>query len=300
MPNQKIILFVYSQLGFDTLKHLYEKGFNITAVFTHEDSAHEHIWFPSVKEYAAKNNIKVFTPEKSELSNYAEKIKELSPNIILSVYYRFLIPVNILHVPRHGAFNIHGSLLPQFRGKAPVNWALLKGAKETGLTLHEMVEKPDAGAIVSQKKCAIDLFDTAGIVTEKLRPLLIEILSENMEKLVSGKSEKHFMDINKGSYFSGRTAKDGEIFPDKMDDFEAHNLVRAVQPSPQFPASFLTDKSGEKFIEIYQTTPLEEPKNKRGLSQSKQNFFLYRDKENQFWIKCTNDSWLKVLKYNIT
>lgn len=296
MPNKKIVLFVYSQLGFDTLKHLFEKGYNIAAIFTHEDLSNEHIWFPSVLDYARCHNIQTFTAEKSDLSQYAEILKNINPHIILSVYYRYLIPMEILNITKHGAYNIHGSLLPHFRGKAPINWAILKGAKETGLTLHEMVEKPDAGCIVDQKKCMIDLFDTAGDIVEKLRPLSISLLEDNIEALLNGTVQKTPLNIEEGSYFSGRSEKDSGIHPETMNSMDIHNLVRALQPSPQYPAAFLAShKENENRLLIHKTTPLEEPISQdlvADISFSR----LYYDVKKTPWLLCKGNTWLKILE----
>jgi methionyl-tRNA formyltransferase len=296
MINKKIVLFVYSQFGFDTLKHLFEKGYNISAVFTHADSQSEHIWFPSVLKYATAQSIPVLTPEKSELIQYVQTLKKNNPEIILSVYYRYLIPLSILSIPAHGAYNIHGSLLPHFRGKAPVNWAILKGATETGLTLHEMVEKPDAGGIVDQRKCTIDLFDTAGSIVEKMQPMVTAILDENIDALLNGTAKKTPLNIQAGSYFSGRTEKDGEIKPDTMNNFDAHNLVRALQPSPQYPAAFLISKDNfQSKIFIYKTTPFEQPDPQNLVADEHINHLYYDNKQTP-WLLCKSNTWLKIME----
>lgn len=296
MFNKKIVLFVYSQLGFDALKCLFEKGYNIAAVFTHEDSKSEHIWFSSVRDYAKHNEIDVFTPEKNELPHFTSLLQDINPHIILSVYYRYLIPMEILNIPKYGAYNIHGSLLPYFRGKAPVNWAILKGAKETGLTLHQMVEKPDAGGIIDQKKCAINLFDTAGYIVEKFHPLLIDILDENICNLLNNSAKKRYFNIQDGSYFSGRSQKDSQIHPEAMDNFEVHNLVRALQPSPQYPGAFLAyNDSNMGMLLIEKTTPLEQP-NLQNLIADNHIDCLYFDDNKTPWLRCKGNTWLKILK----
>ena len=296
MLDKKIILFVYSQFGFDTLKHLFEKVYTIAAVFTHTDNKSEHIWFPSVIDYAKSCGIPVFISEKHDLNQHIQMLKDINPHIILSVYYRYLIPLSILGIPAYGAYNIHGSILPHFRGKAPVNWAILKGATETGLTLHEMVEKPDAGGIIDQKKCIINLFDTAGDIVDKMKPMLITMLDDNIDTLLNGTAQKTPFNIQDGSYFSGRTEKDGEINPDTMNNFDVHNLVRSLQPSPQYPAAFLTSHNNiEAKLLIHKTTPLEQPDSQNLVADDHFNHLYYENKKTP-WLLCKGNTWLKIIR----
>lgn len=299
MNNKKIILFAYSQLGFDALSYLYKNNYHIACIFTHEDdSKKEHIWFSSAKDFALQNKIPVKTPPQEDLHTYKKYIQQLNPCIILSTYYRYMIPMDILNIPLYGSFNIHGSLLPHYRGRAPVNWAILNGEKKTGLTLHEMVEKPDAGAIIDQKECTIDLFDTAGDITKKLSPLLHQLLKDNIDNILLNQIIKKPFDIQTGSYYSGRSQKDSEIHVDQMEAYAVHNLVRALQPSPQYPAAYIENNHSKMLI--HQTNPLLE--NKTPLPKMKKNKLfshVYTDDQENIWLLCNHRTWLKIEKHDI-
>ena len=149
MPDKPTILvFAYHNVGHEGLDVLIKRRDNIIAVITHEDNPNEDIWFRSAAALAKQNNIPVYTPESVSIPEWISRIREWNPELIFSFYYRNMIKEKILNVPRLGAFNMHGSLLPKYRGRAPVNWAVLNGERETGATLHVMVKRPDAGDIV--------------------------------------------------------------------------------------------------------------------------------------------------------
>ncbi|MFR5881638.1 MAG: formyltransferase family protein [Cloacibacillus evryensis] len=152
MTRPRTVIFAYSEVGCLCLEELIKDGANVAAVFTHEDDPHENIWFHSVKEIAEKNGIPVRTPKKLE-ADEIEYFNSLAPELVLSFYYRALIPKAVLDAPRLGAYNLHGALLPKYRGRACVNWAVLNGERETGATLHVMTERADRGDIVDRQAC---------------------------------------------------------------------------------------------------------------------------------------------------
>lgn len=160
MDRAKIVLFAYSEVGCLCLEELIKKGANVAAVFTHNDDPGEEIWFRSVRAIAGKKGIPVHTPQKLGAQE-TDYLRSLKPELILSCYYRALIPKAVLDMPRLGAYNIHGALLPKYRGRACVNWAVLNGEKETGATLHVMTERADRGDIVDQERVPIEFTDTA-------------------------------------------------------------------------------------------------------------------------------------------
>ena len=137
--------------GVRCLKVLQSMGAEIELVVTHRDDPNEHRWYGSVAETAAGFGIPVIEPDSAADPALLQRLRELRPDFIFSFYYRHMIGTQLLATARRGALNMHGSLLPKFRGRAPVNWAVAKGATETGATLHYMVEKPDAGEIVGQQ-----------------------------------------------------------------------------------------------------------------------------------------------------
>src|SRR5688572_1823878 len=157
----RIVFFGYSEVGCDCLTFLLERGANVVALITHQDSPTETIWFRTPAAAARARGVPVFTPEDVNTPEWIERIAALGPDLILSAYYRHMISMKIITLARLGAFNLHGSLLPKYRGRAPINWAVLHGESRLGMTLHRMVKRADAGAIVDQESVELGPRDTA-------------------------------------------------------------------------------------------------------------------------------------------
>jgi methionyl-tRNA formyltransferase len=155
-----------------------------------------------------------------------------------------MIPVPVLEIAPRGAFNMHGSLLPKYRGRVPVNWAVLNGETETGATLHEMALKPDAGAIVDQTSVPILPDDTAGEVFEKVTVAAEQTLWRCLPGLLAGTAERRLNDLGAGSYFGGRKPEDGRIDWSKPAR-DVYNLIRAV--APPYPGAF-TESAGHRWV----------------------------------------------------
>lgn len=153
--------------------------------------------------------------------------------MLFSFYYRHMLPASILEVAP--AYNMHGSLLPQFRGRAPVNWAVLHGAPQTGATLHEMTVKPDAGAIVAQTAVPILPDDTAFEVFGKVTVAAEQTLWNVLPALLDGTAPRQLNDLRQGGYFGGRKPEDGRI-DWKLPAQQVYNLHRAV--APPYPGAF--------------------------------------------------------------
>jgi methionyl-tRNA formyltransferase len=215
------------------MEAILKMGAPIAALLTHRDDPHEEIWWSSCAELAARHRIPVHIDESVESA--AATIGELKPSIIYSFSYRHLIPENMLALAPLGAFNLHPSLLPGYRGRAPVNWVLVNGELETGVTLHHMVARADAGDIVGQRAVAIDDSDNALTLYRKLVPLGVELIEDLHPKIVAGTAPRRKMDISKGSYFGRRKPEDGRIdwqWPARR----IFNLVRAV--THPYPGAF--------------------------------------------------------------
>ncbi|RLC07758.1 MAG: bifunctional UDP-glucuronic acid oxidase/UDP-4-amino-4-deoxy-L-arabinose formyltransferase, partial [Deltaproteobacteria bacterium] len=166
---------------------------------------------------------------------WANKIKTIKPDIIFSFYYRKLVGEDILAIPNAGCLNLHGSLLPAYRGRAPVNWVLVNGETETGVTLHYMTKRPDAGDIVSQKKIVISDDDTALTLHKKTAVAASEMLDNILPQLKTGTAPRHPQDDTGASYFGRRSPGDGEIDWTRPAS-EIRNLIRAV--SHPYPGAF--------------------------------------------------------------
>ena len=241
----KAVVFAYHNMGIAGLEALVKHGFDIAAVFTHEDDPDENCWFGSVKDWAVKKNITVYTAEEVNEPQWITKITGLRPDIIFSFYYRKMICREILEIPRLGAFNLHGSLLPAYRGRCPVNWVLINGEKRTGVTLHYMIDKPDAGDIVGQKAVAIDFPDTAKTLYDKLCGAAKELLGELLPLIKTGEIPGHKQDLKAGSYYGGRRPEDGRIDWSKSAH-DIYNLIRGV--TEPYPGAFALLENGEKLI----------------------------------------------------
>jgi methionyl-tRNA formyltransferase len=227
------VVFGYHDVGARCLRVLIDAGVAVPLVVTHRDDPNERIWFESVAQLAKIHGIETLVSE--DMNLLRERISAISPEFIFSFYYRRMLPPGVLALAKKGAFNMHGSLLPKYRGRAPVNWAILKGESETGATLHEMVAKPDAGSIVDQERVPIGPDDTAAEVFAKVSDAAETVLKRSLPHLLAGTASLKKQDLSKGSYFGGRRPEDGRIDWSKSA-LEIHNLVRAV--APPYPGAF--------------------------------------------------------------
>ena len=234
------VVFAYHDVGVNCLKALLSAGVQVDLVVTHEDDPHENVWFGSVAKLCADQNIPCITPNANELVNLVPKLQALAPDYIFSFYYRHMIPVKILACAKITALNMHGSLLPKYRGRAPVNWAILHGELETGATLHVMEIKPDAGDIVGQAAVSIGPDETATEVFGKVSGAAVTVIKQVLPELIQGRVPRTPNELQKGSYFGGRKPADGKIHWHQTAQ-QVHNLVRAV--APPYPGAF-TDHQG--------------------------------------------------------
>ena len=225
----RAVVFAYHNVGVRCLSVLLAQGVDVALVVTHRDNPKETIWFDSVAELAALHGIPAITPDNPNTPEVVAQIRALQPDFVFSFYYREMLKRELLEIPKHGALNMHGSLLPKYRGRVPVNWAIIHGETETGATLHYMTEKPDNGDIVAQQAIPILPNDTALQVFQKVTVAAEMALNEVLPALVAGTAPRIRQDLGKGGYFGGRKAEDGVI--DWSQSAQAiHNLVRAVAP----------------------------------------------------------------------
>ncbi|PYY71580.1 bifunctional UDP-glucuronic acid oxidase/UDP-4-amino-4-deoxy-L-arabinose formyltransferase [Pseudomonas jessenii] len=230
--SAKAVVFAYHDIGCAGIESLLSSGFEIAAVFTHADDPKENAFYGSVAQLCARHGIAVHAPEDANHPLWIERIAKLDPDYIFSFYYRNLLSEPLLATARKGAFNLHGSLLPRYRGRAPANWVLVNGETETGVTLHRMVKRADAGAIVAQQKVAIERSDTALSLHGKLRLAAADLLRDTLPALLQGKASETPQDESKATVFGRRTPADGKLVWARPAE-ELFNLVRAVtQPYP--------------------------------------------------------------------
>ena len=229
LPLATAVVFAYHNVGVRCLSVLLAQGVKIKLVVTHRDNPAENIWFDSVASLAALHDIPVITPDNPNTPEVIEQISALQPDFFFSFYYREMLKTALLSIPKQGALNMHGSLLPKYRGRVPVNWAIIHGETETGSTLHYMTEKPDNGDIVAQQAVPILPDDTALQVFQKVTVAAEMALHAVLPDLLSGRALAVKQDLSLGAYFGGRKAADGVINWQQSAQ-EIHNLVRAVAP----------------------------------------------------------------------
>jgi len=231
----RAIVLAYSEVGVRCLGVLLAQGVEIPLVLTHADDPAERQWFASVRALAEGRGLRVVAPDDPNTPEWLAEARALSPDFVFSFYYRHLLGPEWLGVAPRGALNMHGSLLPKYRGRAPVHWAILNGETSTGASLHYMLEKPDAGALVDQQAVAILENDTALDVSLKVAAAAGDVLARSLPRLIAGTAEARALDLAQGSYFGRRRPEDGRI-DWQRDARVIHDLVRAV--APPFPGAF--------------------------------------------------------------
>jgi methionyl-tRNA formyltransferase len=240
----RAVVFAYHNVGVRCLKVLLARGVEVALVVTHEDNPAETIWFESVAALCRERGIRSITPADPTSPQLLAEVRNAHPDTIFSFYYRFMLPPGLLAAAKLGAYNMHGSLLPKYRGRAPINWAVLHGETETGATLHEMSAKPDAGAIVAQTAVPILPDDTAYEVFGKVVVAAEQTLWMVLPALLAGTMPKRPNDLSQGSYFGSRKPEDGRI--DWLLPAQAiYNLHRAV--APPYPGAW-TVIGGKTFV----------------------------------------------------
>ena len=238
------VVFAYHDVGINCLNALLHAGIQIDLVVTHQDDPNENVWFGSVAKLCEEQKIPCITPNANQLIDLIPQIKKLAPDYLFSFYYRHMIPAELLACAKITALNMHGSLLPKYRGRAPVNWAILHGETQTGATLHIMETKPDAGDIVGQSTVLIGANETATDVFGKVSQAAVQVIKEVLPDLVQGHVPRKPNFLAQGSYFGGRKPADGQITWQQTAK-QVHDLVRAV--APPYPGAFI-DWQGQRMI----------------------------------------------------
>lgn len=187
---------------------------------------------PPVKETAVKLNIPVYQPQRLKKNQECiDLINDIKPDAIVVVAFGQILPPEILHIPRYGCINVHASLLPDLRGAAPINWAVIKGYKKTGITIMKMDEGVDTGDIFLTKEVEIGDDETAGELFDKLSKVGPELLLTTLDKIENGQIEPIKQDNSKSNYAPMMNKELGKICWDK-DCREVYNLIRGVTPWP--------------------------------------------------------------------
>lgn len=279
-----IAVFAYSDTGHACLERLLDSGENVVLVATQEDSAGEQRWFPSVAELARSRGIEPVVFEQDGSPEAIARVRAAAPELLFSFYYRGVLPEEILEIPRLGAYNVHGSLLPKYRGRAPVNWAILKGETQTGATLHVMTARPDAGDIVDQEAVPIGPDDTAAEVQRRVTEAAVRVLERRLEDLKAGRVPRRPQEESAATRFGKRRPEDGRIDWSRTAR-EIHDLVRAV--THPYPGAF-TDVFGGGKTYVWRT--------RLPNLGAHDNFpGQVRHEEGRLYVSCGDDYYVEVL-----
>lgn len=243
--NSGVVVFAYHNIGVRGIESLLKHKIKIYAVFTHRDQVGENIWFNSVSQLCLKKKIRYYFSDEFDEKKIIEIISNFNEvSVIFSFYYRNIISKKILKLSKYGGINLHGSMLPKYRGRSPVNWQLINGESISGLTMHCMTEKPDAGDIIDQEPVMISNNDNALSLFSKLENLVEPLIARNIEKIISGKYSKIIQNNSIASYFGGRKPEDG-LIDWSLSSEKIYNLVRGV--TKPYPGAF-TFLNNKKFI----------------------------------------------------
>jgi methionyl-tRNA formyltransferase len=282
------VVFAYSEVGVRCVRELLAQGIHIPLLFSHADDPNENQWFGSVQRLAQDRGLHIVTPDSPNTPEWLARGAAIRPDFVFSFYYRYMLDKAWLSLPRLGALNIHGSLLPKYRGRAPVHWAIINGESTTGASLHYMVEKPDAGALVDQEAVPILENDNALEVSMKVAAAAETVLRRSLPRLIAGTASATALDLPGGSYFGRRRPEDGRI--DWRGGARAvHDLVRAV--APPFPGAF-TEVNGCR-VGVLETRLDPQPLKYPGESPC-----LYTS-EGTWYADCVDGRRLKILQLTV-
>jgi methionyl-tRNA formyltransferase len=234
LKSVRCVVFGYHEIGYACMSELLALGAPVAALFTHVDDPAEKIWWRPCRQLAERHGIPAFITNNFDEA-WRSKIAAMRPAIFYSFFYRNLLPEELLKLAPLGSFNLHASLLPKYRGRSPVNWMIINGEREAGVTLHHMVARADAGDIVAQSAIQIAEDDTALTLYRKLVPLAASLIREYHPLIVAGKAPRRVQDLTAGSYFGRRGPEDGRIdwrWPARR----IFNLVRGV--AHPYPGAF--------------------------------------------------------------
>ena len=280
----RLAVFAYSDTGHACLKHLLDRGERVVFLATHRDPPGETLWYPSVSELARARGLEPLIMENPLDPQSIVRLRIARPDLLFSFYYRRILPDEMLEAPPLGAFNMHGSLLPKFRGRAPVNWAILKGETRTGATLHRMRSRADAGEIVDQEAVAIGPDDTALEVQHRVTAAAVAVLARRLDELKAGTARAVPQDESAATRFRRRRPEDGRIDWSRPAR-EVHDLVRAV--THPFPGAFTDLFDGGKTYVWRTRLP--------GLAAHDTYPGSVRAEEDRLFVACGDDRYVELM-----
>ncbi|MBI21872.1 MAG: hypothetical protein CL780_06470 [Chloroflexi bacterium] len=235
------------------LEELVNQGEEISAVFalpsgywsqiSEEDQKND--WYQSLERFAKSKNIPTYCPENINDNKYVDIIKALEPDVLFSISWDQMIDETILKIPKIGAFNMHGSLLPENRGHAPLNWSLIKGYTNTGVTMHRMTRKADQGTIVKQQQVPISFTDSANLLYKKLVKAQFSVFKNFLEDILTDSITEFEQNHGMSTYGKRRKPIDGNI-DWNQSGFDIYNFIRAL--GKPYPGAFTYFRGKKLFV----------------------------------------------------
>lgn len=284
--NIKVVFMGTPSFAVPILERLIE-NYHVVLVVCQPDkekNRKKKIIYPPVKELAIKNNIEVFQPNK--IKEDYKKIIELNPDIIITCAYGQIIPKELLEYPKYGCINVHGSLLPKYRGGAPIHWAIINGETETGITIMNMSEKMDAGDIISQKVVPINEDTTLDSLYQEMSYLGADLLEETLPSIIDKTAKRTKQDENEVTFGFNITKEDEKIDFSKTIE-EVYNLIRGLCSVP----GAYTCLSGKR-MKIYRAEKIKQEINNHCYGE-----ITKVDKES-FYVTCKN-GYIRVLEIGL-
>ena len=255
-----------------SLESLINNGHKIVGVFTNPDKKSgrgQKINFSPVKEVALKNNLEIFQPKTLRTEEVYNLIKELNPELIVVVAYGKILPENILNIPMYGCINVHGSLLPEYRGAAPIQWAVIDGKKVTGVTTMFMDKGMDTGDILLEEKVVIKDDETAGDLFDRLSFIGAKLLVKTIDCIKDNSLSPKKQDHTKATYTKMLT-KDMSLIDWSYNAKKIYDFIRGLNPWPA--AHAILDG---KRLKIYKSKILEDIKGTPGAIKSVDPFVVF-------------------------
>ncbi|SCW48917.1 methionyl-tRNA formyltransferase [Eubacterium ruminantium] len=240
----KVVYMGTPEFAVNALRRIHEEGYDIIGCFTQPDKQKgrsSKLIAPPVKVCAEEFGILVFQPEKIREEEYVEKLRSLNPDVIVVAAFGQILPESILNIPKYGCINIHASLLPKYRGAAPIEWAVIDGEKETGVTTMYMEKGLDTGDMIEKAVTEIGADETAEELRSRLADMGAELIISTLKNVISGNCSREKQDDSKSNYAVMLKKEMGKVdWNDPADKIE--RLIRGLQPWPVVYAT-LNDKN---------------------------------------------------------
>lgn len=267
----KIVFFGTPDFAVPVLEKIYNAGYEISAVVTAPDKERgrgKKVSFTPVKDFAVQNNLTVLQPEKLNDEKFVTELRNFNADLFIIVAFKIL-PKSVFTIPPKGSFNLHGSLLPKYRGAAPIQWSLINGDKITGLTTFFLQEKVDTGNMILQKEIIINDEDNFGSLHDKMSAAGAELVFDTIKLIEEGKVNLKEQDDSLSSPAPKITKELCEInWTDPAE--KIHNLIRGLSP---YPGAFF--KQNGKIYKIYKTKINSDINLQPGkISQTKKEIFV--------------------------